>query len=106
MVHGDIWARGGKANLRDTQDSMLSRVTNQSYGVLDFDHIRAEMHGDIAITTGRYLARSNGASPERAWFSVWFERVYEKRNGQWVYLSHRTVHGPLYGPDRQSISNK
>ena len=85
---------------------MLSRVTNQSYGVLDFDHIRAEMHGDIAITTGRYLARSNGASPERAWFSVWFERVYEKRNGQWVYLSHRTVHGPLYGPDRQSISNK
>ena len=74
MVHGDLWTRGGKANLRDTQDSMLSRV-GKSYGVLDFDHIRVEMHGDIAITDGRYLARSNGANPDRAWFSVWFERV-------------------------------
>jgi hypothetical protein len=27
--------------------------------------------------------------------SVWFERVYAKQNGRWMYLSHRTVHGPL-----------
>lgn len=105
MVHGDIWTRGGKASLRDTQDSMLSRV-GKSYGVLDFDHIKAEMHGDVAITYGRYLAQSNGAAPERAWFSVWFERVYQKRGGRWIYLSHRTVHGPTYGPDRKSVSDK
>jgi hypothetical protein len=106
MVHGDIWTRGGKASLRDTQESMLNRVTNKSYGVLDFDHIRVERHDDVAITTGRYLARSNGARPERAWFSVWFERVYQKRDGHWVYLSHRTVHGPTYGPDRESVETK
>jgi ketosteroid isomerase-like protein len=110
MVHGDLWTRGGPANLRDTQESMLSRVTNKAYAVLDFDHIQSEMHGDVAITYGRYLARSNNAggrgSPDRAWFSVWFERVYQKQNGRWIYLSHRTVHGPTYGPDRQAVSDK
>lgn len=105
MVHGDLWIKGGRAALRDTQDSMLSRVTNKNYQILDFDHMRAEMHGDVAITTGRYLAKS-GTNPERQWFSVWFERVFQKQDGKWVYLSHRTVHGPVYGPDRQSVSDK
>jgi hypothetical protein len=105
MVHGDLWIKGGRAALRDTQDSMLSRVTSKNYQILDFDHMRAEMHGDVAITTGRYLAKS-GTNPQRQWFSVWFERVFQKQNGKWVYLSHRTVHGPVYGPDRQSVSDK
>jgi len=30
-------------------------------------------------------------------FTVWFERVYARRDGRWQYLSHRTVHGPTYG---------
>jgi len=110
MVHGDLWTRGGKANLRDTQESMLSRVTTPAYAVLDFDHIQTEMHGDIGITYGRYLAKSTNTTgrgaADRAWFSVWFERVYQKQNGKWVYLSHRTVHGPTYGPDRQAVSDK
>jgi len=108
MVHGDLWTRGGRANLRDTQESMLGRVASRAYSVLDFDHMRAEMHGDVAMTYGRYLAKSNGprVAPERAWFSVWFERVYQKQNGRWLYLSHRTTHGPTYGPDRDAVSTK
>ncbi|HEY3885147.1 MAG TPA: nuclear transport factor 2 family protein, partial [Vicinamibacterales bacterium] len=105
MVHGDLWIKGGRAALRDTQESMLSRVTSKAYQVLDFNHMRAEMHDDVAITTGRYLAKS-GTNPARQWFSVWFERVFQKQNGKWLYLSHRTVHGPLYGPDQQSVSDK
>jgi ketosteroid isomerase-like protein len=110
MVHGDLWTRGGKANLRDTQESMLSRVTTPAYAVLDFDHIYTEMHGDIGVTYGRYLAKSTNTTgrgaADRAWFSVWFERVYQKQNGKWMYLSHRTTHGPTYGPDRQAVSDK
>jgi ketosteroid isomerase-like protein len=109
MVHGDLWTRGGRANLRDTQESMLSRVTNPAYAVLDFDHIQTEMHGDIGITYGRYLAQSTNTgrgSPDRSWFSVWFERVYQKQNGRWMYLSHRTTHGPTYGSNRQAVSDK
>jgi hypothetical protein len=109
MVHGDAWTRGQKPLAVDTQESMLARVTSKYYDVLDFDHIQAEMHGDVAVTIGRYLAHTTGASnasADRAWFAVWFERVYQKRNGQWIYLSHRTVHGPTYGPTRQAVSDK
>lgn len=64
------------------------------------------MHGDIAITYGRYVASMRNTPAERVWFSVWFEKVYAKRNGQWMYLSHRTVRGANYGPDRASVADK
>jgi hypothetical protein len=107
MVHGDGWTNGGKPLLTDTKQSMLKRVTSKYYDVLDFDSVKVEMHGDVAITYGRYLAHTTGdGPPDRAWFSVWYERVYAKRDGRWIYLSHRTVHGPTYGADRQSVSDK
>jgi hypothetical protein len=107
MVHGDGWTTGGKPLLTDTKQSMLRRVTTKYYDVLDFDSVKVEMHGDVAITYGRYLAHTTGGGPpDRAWFSVWYERVYAKRDGRWIYLSHRTVHGPTFGPDRQSVSDK
>jgi hypothetical protein len=77
--------------------------------------VKAEMHGDIAITYGRYIAHTTGDTalgidrsipPDKRWFSVWFERVYAKRDGKWIYLSHRTVHGPTFGADRQSVRDK
>jgi len=107
MVHGDGWTNGGKPLLTDTKASMLQRVTTKYYDVIDFDSVRAEMHGDIAITDGRYLAHVTGApEPARAWFSVWFERVYAQRGGRWIYLSHRTVHGPTFGADRASVADR
>jgi hypothetical protein len=107
MVHGDGWTNGGKPLLTDTKQSMLRRVTSKYYDVLDFDSVKVEMHGDVAITYGRYLAHTSGdGPPDRRWFSVWYERVYAKRDGKWIYLSHRTVHGPTFGPDRQSVSDK
>jgi hypothetical protein len=107
MVHGDGWTNGGKPLLTDTKPSLLRRVTSRYYDVLDFDSVKAEMHGDIAITYGRYLAHTSGGNdPGTRWFSVWFERVYAKRDGRWVYLSHRTVHGPTFGVDRSAVRDK
>jgi hypothetical protein len=116
MVHGDGWTNGGQPLLTDTKESMLQRVTSKYYDVIDFDSVKAEMHGDIAITYGRYIAHTTGGTqsqpvdrivaPNKRWFSVWFERVYEKRDGKWIYLSHRTVHGPTFGADRQSVRDK
>jgi hypothetical protein len=116
MVHGDGWTNGGEPLLTDTKESMLQRVTSRYYDVLDFDSVKAEMHGDIAITYGRYIAHTTGSTrsqqvdqivaPDKRWFSVWFERVYEKRDGKWIYLSHRTVHGPTFGADLQSVRDK
>ena len=109
MVHGDIWIRGGKAMLVDNKDSFLQRAATKYYAVRDLDHVRVEMHGDVAVTYGRYLAyvpSRVAATPNQAWFSVWFERVYEKQNGKWTFVSHRTVFGPTYGPTRESVSDK
>jgi ketosteroid isomerase-like protein len=106
FTHGDGWTNGGKPLLVDDKKGFLKRVENKQYNVRDLDSVKVEMHGDIAITYGRYLAQNRTGDPAKSWFSVWFERVYEKRNGQWFYVSHKTVHGPTYGPDRQSVADK
>jgi hypothetical protein len=106
FTHGDGWTTGGKPLLVDDKKSFLKRVENKQYNVRDLDSVKVEMHGDIAITYGRYVAQNRVGDPGKSWFSVWFERVYEKRNGQWLYVSHKTVHGPTYGPDRQSVADK
>jgi hypothetical protein len=106
FTHGDGWTTGGKPLIVDDRESFLKRVRNKQYNVRDLDSVNVEMHGDIAITYGRYVAQNRTGNPNQSWFSVWFERVYAKRNGHWLYVSHRTVHGPTYGPDRHSVSDQ
>lgn len=106
MTHSDRWTTGGKPLLVDDKNSFRKRIENKSYLSYDLDSVRIEMHGDVAITYGRYVASMKDTPPERKWFSVWFEKVYAKRGGQWQYLSHRTVNGANYGPDRESVSHK
>jgi len=101
FVHGDAWTTGGKPLASDDKAAFLKRVADKEYLVHDLDLVKVETHGDIVITYGRYVSlyvpRSLGANPPRL-NSIWFERVYAKRNGQWQFLSHRTVHGPTVSP--------
>jgi hypothetical protein len=101
FVHGDAWTTGGKPLASDDKAAFLKRVAEKEYLVHDLDLVKAEAHGDIVITYGRYVSlyvpRNLGASSARL-NSIWFERVYAKRNGQWQFLSHRTVHGPTVSP--------
>jgi ketosteroid isomerase-like protein len=106
MVHGDAWITGGKPLLVDNKESFLKRVESKQYLARDVATVKAEMHGDIAILYGQYVAENSPGGTPRSWFSVWYERVYTKRDGKWLYLSHRTVHGPTYGPDRDSVASK
>jgi hypothetical protein len=106
MVHGDVWTRGGKAAGVDNKESFLQRTTVKGYLRRDLDSVKVEMHGNVAITYGRYFAMNRGAAPDVAWFRVWYERVFEKQDGQWKFVSHRTVRGPMYGPTRESLENK
>jgi len=96
FTHGDGWTTGGAPIRVDTKSSWLEAVGKQPYLARDLDSVKVEMHGDIAITYGRYVAKNREAAAGRDRFTVWFERVYAKRNGQWQYVSHRTVHGPTY----------
>jgi Domain of unknown function (DUF4440) len=96
FTHGDGWTTGGAPLRVDDRSSWLAAVGKAPYLRRDLDSVKVEMHGDIAITYGRYVADFKNAAPDRTHFTVWFERVYAKRNGRWQYLSHRTVHGPIY----------
>ena len=79
-----------------TPEQRLAVVKAAPYASRELDHVRVEMHGDVAITYGRYVARMKAGDPERQQFDLWFERVYAKRDGRWLYLSHRTVDGPHF----------
>jgi hypothetical protein len=106
MTHSDRWTTGGKPLLVDDKASFRKRIEGRSYVSMDFDSVKVEMHGDVAITYGRYVSNMRNTAPERAWFSVWYEKVYAKRGGQWIYLSHRTVHGATYGFTREAVADK
>jgi len=101
FVHGDAWTTGGKPLASDDKAAFLKRVAGKEYLVHDLDDVKVEVHGDIVITYGRYVSLyvpgGRNAAPTRL-NSIWFERVYAKRNGQWQFLSHRTVHGPTVSP--------
>jgi uncharacterized protein (TIGR02246 family) len=96
FTHGDGWVDGGAPLKVDTKASWIEWVKKQPapYIYRELDSVRVELHGDVAITIGRYfyLPTSNSA-PVHSY--VWFERVYAKRSGQWQQLSHRTVKGPI-----------
>jgi hypothetical protein len=101
FVHGDGWTIGGKPLASDDKTAFLKRVADKEYLIHDLDGVKTEVHGDIVITYGRYVSlfmpRNQNASPGKL-NSIWFERVYAKRNGKWQFLSHRTVHGPTVSP--------
>jgi len=104
MIHGDGWTSGGRPALVDDKASFMRRVADKSYAAHDYDVQSVEMHGDVAITYGRYVGNIPSSPPGRQWFAVWYQKVYAKRDGRWMYLSHRTVDGAHYGNDRRAVS--
>jgi hypothetical protein len=99
FTHGDGWTTGSAPLRVDSRADWLATVAKAPYASRVLDSVKTEVHGDVVITYGRYVARFRNAEPGRRQFTVWFERVYAKRDGTWQYLSHRTVHGPDYATD-------
>ena len=94
-THGDGWTTGGAVRGVDRRAEWLASLPGR-YSRREVDSQQVEMHGDVAITMGRVRARSGGTDAAQRAFSFWYVRVYAQRDGQWRYLSHRTVHGPVY----------
>src|SRR5262245_51220600 len=103
--HGDGWTRGEKTGgTEDDRAAFMKRIADKEYLVHDLDAgtNKIEMHGDVAITWGRYVSlfmprNRNAANPGRL-TTIWFERVWAKRDGRWQWISHRTVWGPNPSP--------
>jgi ketosteroid isomerase-like protein len=96
FTHGDGWTVGGPPLRVENKAQWLAAVAKAPYLARDLDSVKVELHGDVAITYGRYRARNKAGDPGRRAFTVWFERVYARRDGRWQFLSHRTVNGPAY----------
>lgn len=94
-THGDGWITGGPVLGVDERDAWLASLAGR-YSQREVDSQRIELHSDVAITMGRVRARSGAADASPRAFSFWYVRVYAHRDGRWQYLSHRTVHGPVY----------
>ena len=108
FTHGDAWATGGAPLKTDTKASRLTYVAKdpKPYVYRELDHVQVELHGDIALTLGRYLymPRTNDTKPTTSHLYVWFERVYQKQNGQWKHVSHKTVKGPVREDDEPAAA--
>ena len=94
-THGDGWTTGGAVLGVDRKREWLDSLSGR-YSLREVDSQQVEVHGDVAITMGRLRAQSGGPEADRRSFSFWYVRVYAQRDGQWKYLSHRTVNGPVY----------
>lgn len=99
FTHGDGWTTGGDPIRVDGRADWLATVAKAPYASRALDSVKTEVHGDVVITYGRYVGRFKSAAPGRRLFTVWYQRVYAKRDGKWQYLSHRTVDGPKYETD-------
>jgi len=99
FTHGDGWTTGGEPLRVDSRGDWLATVAKSPYASRVLDSVKTEVHGDVVITYGRYVGRFKNAAPGRRQFTVWYERVYARRDGKWQYLSHRTVDGPIYEKD-------
>ena len=94
-THGDGWTTGGAPLSVDTKSEWLASLPGR-YALRDVETQHVEIHGDVAITTGRVRARTGARDAAQRAFSFWYVRVYERQDGEWRYLSHRTVSGPVY----------
>ena len=94
-THGDGWITGGAVLGVDHRAEWLASLAGR-YSRREVDSQQVELHGDVAITMGRVRARSGAPPDAQRAFSFWYVRVYALRDGRWQYLSHRTVHGPVY----------
>ena len=109
FTHGDGWIEGGAPLKVDTKKSWLEYVAKEPkpYVYRELDHVQVELHADLALTIGRYfyLPRTNNPAPTTSHQYVWFERVYQKQNGEWKHLSHRTTKGPVREDDDPKVAS-
>ena len=104
--HGDGWTRGEKTGgMEDDRAAFMKRIADKEYLVHDLDGTRIEMHGDLAITWGRYVSlfmpkNRNNAAPGRL-TTIPHERVWANAMGVAMARMNRVARTPPAGADPQ-----
>ena len=88
---GDLEERGPRlATLRGRKAAVFAR---------DLDSLDVEVHGDIALTTGRIHVRQESPDPKWREYTIRYARVYSRHTGRWQLLTHHST-GESFGPLR------
>jgi len=86
---GTLEERGQRlAALRARRDTVFAR---------DVDSLDVEVHGDIALSTGRIHVRQQSSDPRWREYTIRYVRVYVRRAGRWQLLTHHST-GESFGP--------
>ena len=106
FTHGDGWTTGGKALGVDDRASFLKRVERTVQGARSrFCQRRVTRRHRYYVWALRGTNRSG--NPDQSWFSVWFERVYAKREGRWLFgSSSKSCMVRLMDRTGQSVSDE
>jgi len=78
----------GTGNIQ-SKDEWLKSVAKRGFLSRKVSLVELELHGDVAVTFGRLDVIKSGEGGEK--YSLRYVRVYERRNGRWEMLMHRTV---------------
>jgi ketosteroid isomerase-like protein len=93
-THGDDWIMGSKPALVDTKKSFIDMERGRGHFISrQVNAQQVELHGSIAITTGRIdvTMTAQSLNAGKSDYSVWFVRVYREKDDGWELVSHRTV---------------
>jgi hypothetical protein len=98
FTHGDAWTNHNVLGNVNTKAQWLNSIKNSNgqYVWKQANSQRIEMHGDVAVLSGRSSGRLKTADKD---YEIWYVRVYQKRDGRWQLLSHKTVRGPQDATD-------
>jgi len=78
----------GTGNIQ-SKDEWLKSVAKRGFLSRKVSLVEVELHGDVAVTCGRLDVIKSGEGGEK--YSLRYVRVYERRDGRWEMLMHRTV---------------
>ena len=98
FTHGDAWTNHNVLGNVNTKAQWLNSIKNSNgqYVWKQANSQRIEMHGDVAVLSGRSSGRQKQATKD---YEIWYVRIYQKKGGEWKLLSHKTVRGPQDATD-------
>lgn len=85
-------------NLEERSARLVGIATRKSpMFARDLDSLDVEVHGDVALTTGRVHVRQDNADPKWREYTIRYARVYIRSAGRWRLLTHHST-GESFGP--------
>ncbi|MFB3111904.1 MAG: nuclear transport factor 2 family protein [Gemmatimonadales bacterium] len=103
-VYADDFRFKHSTGLLETKEEVLA-ARRQDAGTMlsrDLDSLDIEIHGDIALSTGRIHVHTTFETTKWREYTIRYVRSYVRRHGRWRLVSHHSTgesFGPLDGRD-------